>query len=60
MTATAPRKHLTATSAISDYGENLLPALGPPPEGAAERSAQILSAHLQRPETSSERDAPAA
>lgn len=60
MTVPAPRKHLTATSAINDYGEALLPALGPPPEGAAERSAAILASHLQQSETSTERDAPAA
>jgi len=51
---------LTRARDIEDYGEALLPSLGPPPEGAAERSAQILASHLQRPETSTERREPAA
>lgn len=53
-------KRLNSREAIEAHGASLLPALGPPPEGAAERSAQILSAHLQRPETSTERREPAA
>lgn len=53
-------KRLTSREAIENAGESRLPALGPPPEGAAERSAQILSAHLQQSETSTERRVPAA
>lgn len=56
---TAP-KRLTSREAIENAGESRLPSLGPPPEGAAERSAQILASHLQRPETSTERREPAA
>lgn len=53
-------KRLTSREAINDYGEALLPSLGPPPEGAAERSAAILASHLQQSETSTERREPAA
>lgn len=59
MTTAAPRR-LTSREAIEDYGRQMYATLPPPSPQAAGRAAAILSAHLQRPETSSERDAPAA
>lgn len=44
----ATERQVRERQRTEDFGEALLPVLGPAPEGAAERSAAIYGAYLQQ------------